>query len=68
MLCDTVNKAVNDQKKNIVLMIFLTQLRTGYCRFLGSYESRINKDAGLNICADCGKIPHDVKHLFACLV
>ena len=42
------------------------QLRSGYCKLLGSYKSRIKKDASLDVCADCGKTPHDVKHLFAC--
>ena len=81
---DAVNKAVKDQKKNIVLDGFphpisdsekdltrkeratLAQLRSGYCKLLGSYKSRIKKDASLDICADCGKTPHDVKHLFDC--
>ena len=45
----------------------LAQLRSGYCRLLGSYKSRIKKDASLNVCADCGTTPHDVKHLFVCL-
>ena len=40
------------------------QLRSGYCRLLGSYKSRIKKDASLNVCVDCGTTPHDVKHLF----
>ena len=40
--------------------------RWWYCKLLGSYKSRIKKDASLNVCADCGKTPHDVKHLFAC--
>ena len=31
-----------------------------------SYKSRIEKDASLDVCTDCGKTPHDVKHLFAC--
>ena len=44
----------------------LTQLRYGYCRLLGSYKSRIKKDASLDVCADCGTTPHDVKHLFVC--
>ena len=44
----------------------LSQLRSGYCRLLGSYKSRIKKDASLNACADCGTMPHDVKHLFVC--
>ena len=43
----------------------LAQLRSGYCRLLGSYKSRIKKDANLDVCADCGTTPHDVKHLFA---
>ena len=42
----------------------LAQLRSGYCRLLGSYKSRIKKDASLNVCADWGTTPHDVKHLF----
>ena len=44
----------------------LAQLRSGYCRLLGSYKSRIKKDANLDVCADCGTTPHDVKHLFVC--
>ena len=44
----------------------LTQQRSGHCRLLGSYKSRISKDASLGVCADCGKAPHDVKHLFNC--
>ena len=81
---DTVNKAVKDQKKNIVLdglphpitdsekdltrkeRATLAQLRSGYFKLLGSYESRIKKDTSLDVCADCGKTPHDDKHLFAC--
>ena len=42
------------------------QLRSGYCRLLGSYKSRIKKDASLNVCADCGTTPHDVKHILVC--
>ena len=44
----------------------LAQLRSGHCRLLGSYKSRISKDVTLDVCADCGKTPHDVKHLFNC--
>ena len=44
----------------------LAQLRSRYCRLLGSYKSRIKKDASLNLYADCGTTPHDVKHLFVC--
>ena len=42
----------------------LAQLRSEYCGRLDSYKSRIKKDASLNVCADCGMTPHDVKHLF----
>ena len=81
---DAVNKAVKDQKKNIVLdglphpindsgkdltrkeRATLAQLRSGNCKLLGSYKRRIKKDTSLNVWADCGKTPHDVKHLFAC--
>ena len=44
----------------------LAQLRSRYCRLLGSYKSRIKKDASLDVCADCGTTPHYVKHLFVC--
>ena len=46
----------------------LAQLRSGYCKLLGSYKSRIKKDDSVDVCADCGQTPHDVKHLFACPV
>ena len=42
----------------------LAQLRSAYCRLLGSYKSRIKEDASLDVCADYGTTPHDVKHLF----
>ena len=41
----------------------LAQLRSGYCRLLVSYRSRIKKDASLNVCAECGTTPDDDKHL-----
>ena len=44
----------------------LAQLRSGYCRLLGSYKSRIKKDVNLDVWADCGTTPHDVKHLLVC--
>ena len=70
---DAVNKSVKGKKKNIVLdglphpinnsekdltrkeRATFAQLRSGYCKL-----------ASLYVCADCGKTPHDVKHLFAC--
>ena len=42
----------------------LAQLRSGYCRLLGSYKSRIKKDARLKVCSDCGTTTQDVKHLW----
>ena len=44
----------------------LVQLRFGYYRLLGSYKSRIKKDASLNVCAECDTTLLDVKHLFVC--
>ena len=44
----------------------LAQLRPGHCRLIVSYKSRISKDDNLDLSADCGKIPHDVKYLFNC--
>ena len=44
----------------------LAQLRLCYCRLFGSYKSKISKDLGFDVCADCGKTPHNVKHLFNC--
>ena len=41
----------------------LAQLKSGHCRLLGSYKSRISKDVSLDVCS---KTPHDVKHLFNC--
>ena len=42
----------------------LAQLRSGHCRVIDSYKSKISKDASLDV---CGKTPHDVEHLFNCL-
>ena len=44
----------------------LAQLRSRHCRLLGSYKNRICKDASLDVCTDCGKTPHNVKHLLNC--
>lgn len=43
----------------------LSQLRSGWCRLLNSYHSKIDKSIP-NICPDCGVSPHDVEHLFNC--
>ena len=44
----------------------LVLLTSGHWRLLGSYKSRIGKDVSLDVCTDCCKTPHDVKHLFNC--
>ena len=74
----TVNQAVTSLGRNVVLddrppainisekELTLAELRSGHCRLLGSHKSRISKDVSLDVCADCGKTPHDVKHLFNC--
>ena len=31
----------------------IAQLRSGYCRLLCSYKSRIKNDENLDVCADC---------------
>ena len=51
--------------RTILLKAASYHIPTGRHR-LGSYKSRINKDVGLDVCADCGKTPHDVKHFFNC--
>ena len=45
----------------------LAQLRSRHYMLLGSYNSRISKDAkdaSLDVYADCSKTPQDVKHIF----
>ncbi|KAI5730864.1 hypothetical protein M8J77_001059 [Diaphorina citri] len=43
----------------------LAQLRSGWCRLLNSYMSRIDGVTS-NSCPKCNTGPHDVKHLFQC--
>ena len=64
---DDLPHPINDSEKDLTRKqrVTLAQLRSGYCRLLGSYKSNIKKDASLNVCADRGITPHDVKHLFA---
>ena len=59
---------INDSEKDLTRKerATLAQLRSGYWKLLCSYKGRIKKDVSLHVCADCGKTPHDVKHLFAC--
>lgn len=43
----------------------LAQLRSGWCKRLNSYLSRIDNTITDN-CPDCGATPHDVVHIFNC--
>ena len=72
-----VIKAVQCHERNVVLdgrpppisnseKELTRKERSTLAQLLGSYKSRIKKDANLDICADCGTTPHDVKHLFVC--
>ena len=69
IVLDGLPHPINDSEKDLTRKerATLAQLRSGYSKLLGSYKSRIKKDASLNVCAECGQTPHDVKHLFACL-
>ena len=43
----------------------LSQLRSGHCRLLNSYQNRLKQTVDPR-CPDCGVNPHDVPHLFNC--
>ena len=43
----------------------LCRLRSGFCRSLNSYMSRIDKDIS-DVCPKCNMTPHDTLHLFNC--
>ena len=43
----------------------LSQLRSGYCRFLNSYRQRIGLAASSD-CPDCPGTSHTTQHLFSC--
>ena len=68
IVLDDLPHPINDSEKDLTRKerATLAQLRSGYCRLLGSYNSRIKKDASINVSADCGRTRHDVEHLFAC--
>ena len=57
IMLDDLPHPINDSEKDLTRKERATfaQLRSGYCKFLGSYKSRIKKDASLNVCAECGK-------------
>ena len=43
----------------------LSQLRSGYSKYLNTYLARVNGDVPLN-CPLCDTAPHTTKHLFEC--
>ena len=43
----------------------LSRLRSGFCRSLNSYMSRIDNSV-IDACPDCNQSPHDTVHLFNC--
>ena len=43
----------------------LSQLRSGHCRLLNSYQNRLKSTVDPR-CPDCGVNPHNVPHLFNC--
>ena len=77
---DIVNKAVKCHERNLVLdgrpppisnseKDITRKERSTKIRILwrlGSYKSRIRKDASHNVCADCRMTPHNVTHFFVC--
>ena len=67
IVLDDLPHPINDSEKDLIRKerANLAQLTSGYCKLLCSYKSRIKKDASVHVCADCGKTPHDIKHLFA---
>ena len=60
-----IKNSVNEQPRKELSALAL--LRSGYCRLEGSYKSIFKKDGSLNVCADCSKTPHAIKHFLACL-
>ena len=60
IVLDGLPHPINDPEKDLTRKerATLAQLRSGYCKLLGSYKSRIKKDAILDVCADCGTTPH----------
>ena len=45
----------------------LSQLRSGYCSHLMDYRHRIGL-SDTDLCPECGRAPHTVRHLFGCEV
>ena len=58
---------INPEEKTLTRSVRckLTRLRSGFCRSLNSYMSRI--DNGItDACPKCDSSPHDTRHLFNC--
>ena len=67
VVLDGRHPPINNSEKELTRKECSTfaQLRSRHCRLL---QSRVKKDANLDVCADCGTTLHDVKHLFVCPV
>jgi hypothetical protein len=60
---------VNRREKRLPRQVrcVLSQLRSGFCRHLKSYQHKLNPLIA-NECPDCHGTPHDVLHIFNCPV
>ena len=54
-----------EQRLNRRQRCTLSQLRSGHCHLLQDYTHRVLCEPS-DICTDCGALPQDVRHLFAC--
>ena len=54
-----------EQRLNRRQRCTLSQLRSGHCHLLQDYKHRVFGEPS-DICTDCGALPQDVRHLFAC--
>ena len=59
IVLDGLPHPIDDSEKDLTRKehATLAQLRSGYCKLLGSHKSRIKKDASLDVCADCDNTP-----------
>ena len=54
-----------EQRLNRRQRCTLAQLLSGHCHLLQDYKHRM-LDKPSDICTDCGALPQDVRHMFAC--
>ena len=54
-----------EQRLNRRQRCTLSQLRSGYCHQLQDYKHRVFGELS-DICTDCGTLPQDMRHMFAC--